>query len=619
MTGNKAVSHYLSSFLEKAKKAVSSRERLFPQSMPSFKSPARLLSGHTFSLTALRQFCCQATISRRIITAIVSVIACYAAISAYAYYQLAKIDDNYRDLLTKSVKLETAAKTAAWYLSQSASTTRGYLLTKDEHLLTLYPVYSAKVDSSVDEMLKLATDPTAKEYAQKIEDSKNAYSATVYAMQRFQREKNAIAFTSEFQKGNQAIDNAIAAAEAIVSLEEQEALLKRLENSERTRQIKMQLLLVNLVALLLGVSLSIVISRRIARPIKAIADTTRQIADGDLRMQALPINSKDEVGDLSRSTNQMLAGLKAIVQNIDQSAGNVASASEQLSSSATEVSETAAHVTTTVCKVAKSAEEQLLVVQAAISATDAITSGVENINHAAHTAAELSRLTTSNAEHGQAVVDHAVSYLHTVSQKVEQTTEKTISLGEASKQVSQIISMITNIAGQTNLLALNAAIEAARAGEAGRGFAVVADEVRKLAEQSREAAQTIGRIIHNVEQQITLISGEMTTRNQELSQGVTRAAEAGQSFREITTQIADLSEAIQTIRETTTQVNQNGHTVRTAMADMETIARINASGATEISAASEEQTASVEEMAASTHALTNLAGDLRRLVLQFKY
>lgn len=615
MTGNKAISYQLSSFVEKMQKAFSRREHQIPNCFRNLSLP----KSFSFTLTAMRQFFCQPTISRQIIAAILSVIACYVAISAYSYYQLARIDDSYRKLLTKSVKVETAAKTAAWYLSQSASTTRGYLLTKDEQLLTLYPVYSAKVDSSVDEMLKLATDPEAKEYAKKIEDSKNTYSATVYAMQRFQRENNTNAFTGEFHKGNQAIDNAIAAAEAIVSLEEQDVLLKRLENSDRTQQIKTQLLLVNLVALLLGLSLAIIISRRIARPIKAIAAATKQIAAGDLRTKSLQITSKDEVGDLGRSTNQMLTGLKSIIQNIDQSAGHVASTSEQLSSSATEVSETAAHVTTTVCNVARSAEEQLRVVQEAISATDEITSGVESITQNAHTVAELSRITTGNAERGQEVVDHAVTYLHTVSEKVEQTTEKTVSLGEASKQVSQIISMITNIAGQTNLLALNAAIEAARAGEAGRGFAVVADEVRKLAEQSRDAAQTIGRIIHTVEQQITVITGEMTTRNQELSQGVALAAEAGQSFREITSKIANLSEAIQTIRESTAQVNQNGSTVRASMANMEAIARVNATGAAEISAASEEQTASVEEMAASTHELTNLAGDLRQLVLQFKY
>ncbi|HWR55176.1 MAG TPA: methyl-accepting chemotaxis protein [Negativicutes bacterium] len=558
-------------------------------------------------------------IGRQIAAAILIVITLYIGISAYSYVQLSKIDTNYTELLNKSVKVESAAKTAAWYLSQSASAMRGYLLTKDQNLLTLYPVYSAKIDDSVELMGKFATNSEVRHYAKQIEDSKNAYSATVYAIQRFQADDNKAAFTAEFQKSNTAIDNAIEAAEAIVKIEEQQLHIKSRENKIMTDRIKTQLIWVNVCALIVGLGLALLLSRKIARPIRTIAATTEKIAGGDLRVDNIQIDSRCEVGDLGRSTNQMLSGLRSIIQGINESAEQVTMASELLSNSAEEVSVAATRVTSTVQDVAQGAEEQLAVVQQTTVITDYIAQGVEQISENAHTVAMLSQTTADMARRGQRSVDHAVQYLREVSGKVEQTTQETLSLGQASKEVGKIVGMITAIAGQTNLLALNAAIEAARAGEAGRGFAVVADEVRKLAEQSRVAAQNIGKIVTNIEQQITVITGEMSVRNHELSQGVELATDAGQSFEEIVAKIAYLAAEIQSICETTAVLNEQGDKVRDVMAGIEEVARANSQGATEISAASEEQTAAVEEMAASTHELANLAAKLQQLVLQFKY
>lgn len=558
-------------------------------------------------------------IGQQITAAILSVIACYIGISGYSYVQLTKIDNSYNELLNKSVKLETAAKDSAWYLTQASSALRGYLLTGDEKMLTLYPVYSAKVDSSVEVMQKFAVEPEVKKYAEQMEDSKNAYSATVYGIQRFQRENNRAAFNDELKKSNTAIASAMEAAEAIVKIEDEQLRLKSRENYEMTSRIKSQLLWVNIFTLVLGLGMALLISRKISRPIRTIAATTKKIAGGDLRVENIRIDSRCEVGDLGRSTNQMLSGLRAIIQDIDQSAGQVAAASEQLNKRTGEVSTAADCVAENVSNVAKGTASQMEVVQRAMALAEDIAGGVEHISGKAQTLGRLSQTTADMAQKGHGSIDYVVQYLGEVSRKVEQTTEQTVCLGEASKQVGQIIGMIKAIAGQTNLLALNAAIEAARAGQAGRGFAVVADEVRKLADQSRAAAQDIGQIVNDIEKKIAVITGEMGARNQELSQGVELATDAGQSFGEIVGQIESLDAEIQSIRDTTAVLNQNGNTVRLAMDDIAGVARENSQRATEISLSSEEQTAAVEEMASSGHDLANLAANLQKLVLQFKY
>ena len=558
-------------------------------------------------------------IGKQIICAVLSVTVCYMGISLYAYIQLTKIDHSYSELLSKSVELESSAKTAAWYLSQSSSALRGYLLTKDTKLLELYPIYSAKVDSSVEVLQKYAFDPEVKKYAEQMEDSKNAYSATVYAIERYQRENKQQALQAELNKSNIAIATAIEAAEAIVKIEEDELWVKSSENHEMTRQIKQQLLWVNLVALLLGLGLAWLISYKISRSIQEIAVTAEKIAGGDLQVENIRIDSQNEVGDLGRSINQMLGGLRTIIRGINQSAKQVGQACEQLITRTGEVGTAVNCVTANMQQVVHGAKKQTQVVHRTIGINGDVARGIEHISENSQTVGLLSQKTMAVAADGQASVEQAVQYLEAVSRKVEQTTKNSIAMGEDSKQVSQISDMIKSIAEQTNLLALNAAIEAARAGEAGRGFKVVATEVRNLADQSRVAAQRIGEIIHGIEKQIVMITNEMTARNHELAKGVEFATVAGQSFGGIVEQIAVLDQAVQSIHATTTVLRQHDQMMGAAMTDIDGVTKENFYRAADISLASGAQTAACDKISAGSRELTNLAAALQNMICQFRY
>jgi methyl-accepting chemotaxis protein len=190
-------------------------------------------------------------------------------------------------------------------------------------------------------------------------------------------------------------------------------------------------------------------------------------------------------------------------------------------------------------------------------------------------------------------------------------------LGERSVQIGQIVDTISGIAGQTNLLALNAAIEAARAGEQGRGFAVVADEVRKLAEQSQDATKQIADLIQEIQGETDKAVVAMNQGTHEVKVGTEVVSVAGQAFGEITLLITQVSDQIQDISAAIQQVTSGSQLIVSSVQDIDGISKKVAEEAETVSAATEEQSASMEEIAASSQSLAKMARDLEAAVSKF--
>jgi methyl-accepting chemotaxis protein len=219
-------------------------------------------------------------------------------------------------------------------------------------------------------------------------------------------------------------------------------------------------------------------------------------------------------------------------------------------------------------------------------------------------AAEGSQQASSAAVSGSQVVSETITVMHSISERVTNSAKAVESLGARSDQIGAIVGTIEDIADQTNLLALNAAIEAARAGEQGRGFAVVADEVRALAERTTKATREIGGMIKAIQQETKGAVVAMEEGVHEVSKGTEKAAESGQALEQIlqqindvTTQIHQVATAAEEQTATTSEISNNMHQITEVVSQ-------TASGA--------------QESAAAAHQLAELAEDLRRIVKQFK-
>ena len=229
-----------------------------------------------------------------------------------------------------------------------------------------------------------------------------------------------------------------------------------------------------------------------------------------------------------------------------------------------------------------------------------------------------SLLASKKSAEGDLAVNKAVSQMSHIEETVNNSAHVVGKLGERSKEIGQIVDTISGIAGQTNLLALNAAIEAARAGEQGRGFAVVAEEVRKLAEQSQEAAKQIADLIAEIQRDTEEAVLTMTTGTEEVKIGTQVVTAAGQTFKEIAGLIQNVSGQVKEISASMQQLASGSEQIVTSVQLVNSHSKKSVDESQMVSAATEEQSASMEEISSASQSLAKLAEDLQTTVSQFK-
>ncbi|RSL30811.1 methyl-accepting chemotaxis protein [Salibacterium salarium] len=367
-----------------------------------------------------------------------------------------------------------------------------------------------------------------------------------------------------------------------------------------------------------GFIIAVVLSNRISRPVKTLSEKARQLSDGDLMVKNMNVKSKDEVGQLAVNFNDMADNLRTILGKTRTAAERVAATSEQLSASSEETSASTNEIATTIQEVSHSTESTRERSTESLSLMQQLSINIEKVTEASANVAKKVKETEEAAANGNKEIVHSSEQMGIINTQVQDSADIIKQLGERSTEIGTIIETITSISEQTNLLALNAAIEAARAGEHGKGFAVVADEVRKLAEESNQSANKITQLIEGIQQETKRAVEKMSEGQTEASEGVDVIERAGTAFQTIRTSIQEVGSQVQNVSDISKQMHANSTQVTTAVEEMSQVAETNADSAQNVAAGTKEQQSAMEEISSSSEELSTMAQDLQEEVSKFK-
>lgn len=376
-------------------------------------------------------------------------------------------------------------------------------------------------------------------------------------------------------------------------------------------------IVVILIIALLTVGIGYYFYRLIGGFLSQFLDISQRVYRGDMTVN-LDYDTQDEFGKIANSYNDTLGKIRSITAEIQKIANELTQSAETMSTGVNESAQVVNSIAVSINDIAELSMSQNKNVDTASSALDNIVNSVNDVADLAKQTADKANDVGTTVNQGIEGINVIVQHMNRIETMVRTSADQVDTLGHRSEEIGQIVETIVNISGQTNLLALNAAIEAARAGEHGRGFAVVAEEIRKLAENSQDAAQHIAELIGTIQDETKKAVEAMHNGNKGVRQGTDVVKEAMGEFSQVTGMVDSMVAQMAQVADHIHQVSAESNNVVEATSQVTNDSNKIASETQQVSAASEEQSATMHELANENTKLADMAKRLQEQLNVFR-
>jgi methyl-accepting chemotaxis protein len=435
----------------------------------------------------------------------------------------------------------TLANTILVSLQVLTKETAKAVYTKDTAPFQIVGEMRKKYSAAMEKLAKLETEQVAKDYINTIKttiaEGKEGNLRLAEALEAGKFDEALDLYNTIV---NPAADKAISVIMEMVKHQEEGVRIKHRQIVQSNQRIRVVLITCGIFALFLCIFMSVIITRSITVPIQKNIEAAQTLAEGNLSFN-IEVDRMDEFGNEMSAFKTMIEKWKELISEVKTSAASVASASHQLSATSEQLAKDGVAQVEKTIQVSTASEEMS---QASLDIA-------KNTN----SIADSSKAMVATADNGKNIVSKSVDEVKEIAKTVQKSSDFVKELGSQSEKIGEIVNVINEIADQTNLLALNAAIEAARAGEAGRGFAVVADEVKKLAERTGKSTQEIGSMIGAIRSGVDNAVNAMDEASQKVKSGVELSNEAGTALNEIVNSASNLQSMVQQIAAAIEEMN----------------------------------------------------------------
>lgn len=380
---------------------------------------------------------------------------------------------------------------------------------------------------------------------------------------------------------------------------------------------RMFIIIACVISLLIGFILTFIFTKVITKPIITLNNGVGKVKDGDLTVQ-LESENKDEIGDLSNTFQNLVFNLKWVIQNIAENSVTLENVSNESSSKLYSSKELSERINEIANELLLLSNNQLQYSGKTEESTKALKDSIVSINSLANTIQESSNLNKHESEKGNELLTQTYTQINVANKKMEDATLKMNSLLQKSSEIENIITIIDSITEQTNLLSLNASIEAARAGESGKGFSVVAEEIRKLAEKSASSTKEIDRIIKEILAETNETSLFISDSSNEIQTGMNQLSDSKVAFEKIAANAGDINNKIEDLQSSIIEIKSEAEQVSENMENINESITTSTLRNKEISVLTDEQTNNLDEIANINNSLNSIANTYNELLEKFK-